>query len=182
MASPWKHPIHGVYYFRKAVPLALQEAVGRKEIRRSLDTKVPKLAKARHAEIALEIETEWDRLRAALGVERADDPAAAPRLVTLSQKDAHALAGEFYREFVAEHEENPGNADAWTRRLLRMTDSLPCRSATWARRTASGTMGCNPNSSRCAGSRARSVRSSSGGAWRWTLRASGCCAAPWRSP
>jgi len=125
MASPWKHPIHGVYYFRKAVPLALQEAVGRKEIRRSLDTKVPKLAKARHAAVALEIEAEWDRLGTALGVNRADDPSVAPRLVTLSQKDAHALAGEFYREFVAEHEDNPGNADAWTRRLLRMTDSLP---------------------------------------------------------
>jgi hypothetical protein len=126
MAKPQKDEKTGVYYFRKGVPLALREAVGLTELRKSLGTKDPAEAKRRHAEVALEVDAEWDRLRAALKLgEGSRDPERRPQLISLSQKDAHALAGEFYREFVAENEANPGSADRWTERLLAMATALP---------------------------------------------------------
>lgn len=126
MAKPQKDEKAGVYYFRKGVPLALREAVGLTELRKSLGTKDPAEAKRRHAEVALEVDAEWDRLRAALRLgEGSRDPERRPQLISLTQKDAHALAGEFYREFVAENEANPGSADRWTERLLAMATALP---------------------------------------------------------
>jgi hypothetical protein len=40
MSRPWKHPRTGVYYFRKVVPEAMRELVGKVEVRRTLGTKV----------------------------------------------------------------------------------------------------------------------------------------------
>lgn len=126
MAAPQKDVKTGVYYFRKGVPLALREAVGLTELRKSLGTKDPVEAKRRHAEVAVEVDAEWDRLRAALKVDESGrDPKRQPQLTSLTQKDAHALAGEFYREFIAENEANPGNAEQWTQRLVAMSTALP---------------------------------------------------------
>ncbi len=47
--SPWKHPKTGVYYFRRAVPAGLREALGW-EVKLSLGTKDPKEAKRLFAE------------------------------------------------------------------------------------------------------------------------------------
>jgi len=44
MAQPWKHPRTGVYWFRKAVPLALHPKIAKREILVSLKTKDPKEA------------------------------------------------------------------------------------------------------------------------------------------
>lgn len=63
MAAPQKDEKTGVYYFRKGVPLALREAVGLTELRKSLGTKDPVEAKRRHAEMAVEVDAEWARLR-----------------------------------------------------------------------------------------------------------------------
>jgi hypothetical protein len=62
-----------------------------------------KQARRRHRAVADEIEAEWDRLRFALEIEGARSPQQPVRLISLSQKDVHGLAGEFYREFVAAH-------------------------------------------------------------------------------
>jgi integrase len=122
MASPWKHPTTGYYYFRKVVPTALREAVGLVEIRRSLDTKDPTLAKELHSIVALEVSAEWRRLRGMVA-SRPGEPEIV--LLSLSQKEAHALAGEFYREFVAAHEEAPGAARDWVVQLMSLDACLP---------------------------------------------------------
>ena len=44
MATPWKHPKTGVYYFRRAVPADAQPKVGKAMIKRSLRTKSPREA------------------------------------------------------------------------------------------------------------------------------------------
>lgn len=126
-ATPWKPPGVDVYYFRKAVPEALWDVVGRREIRRTLRTRDPEVAKARHAEISLEVAAEWDRLRDIVARQRMLE-AKAPhevRLISLSQKDAHALAGELYREHVAAHEDDPGSAVEWDQRLREIFHAIP---------------------------------------------------------
>src|SRR5262245_10437804 len=39
----------------------------------------------------------------------------------LTQREAVALAGEWYREYVAQHEDNPGNPDNWDAALDDLT-------------------------------------------------------------
>ncbi len=91
MARPEKHPKTGVYYLRKRVPADLVALVGRPAIKRSLGTKDVSEARRLHAEALAEIEARWRNLRA--GYFRP------------SAKQMHALAGEFYRAIVREHEE-----------------------------------------------------------------------------
>jgi hypothetical protein len=50
MSRPWKHPRSGVYYLRKGVPEDLRELVGKREEKRSLETRDPAEAKRRHAD------------------------------------------------------------------------------------------------------------------------------------
>jgi integrase len=125
MATLVRRKPSGIWYFRKAVPEALQDAVGHDEILRSLRTTEIGEARRRHRAVADEVEAEWDRLRFALEIEGARAEQQPVRLISLSQKDAHGLAGEFYRELVAVHEADPGSAERWTQRLLAMTDALP---------------------------------------------------------
>ena len=46
MSTPYKHPKTGVYYLRRAVPIELREVIGKTEIKKSLGTKDPTLAKS----------------------------------------------------------------------------------------------------------------------------------------
>ncbi|MGR7996726.1 DUF6538 domain-containing protein [Xanthobacter sp. ZOL 2024] len=62
---PMKHPKTGVYQFRKAVPLALRSLIGKTEVKRSLHTKDPTLARQLHAEVAAEVDREWAEAQAA---------------------------------------------------------------------------------------------------------------------
>jgi len=39
MPRPWKHPKTGIYWFRKEVPAALREKVGKRELKWTLATK-----------------------------------------------------------------------------------------------------------------------------------------------
>jgi hypothetical protein len=63
----------------------------------------PQRAKALRAEWEAVIETRFATLRAKKRGEGHD----------LTQKQAHALAGEWYRWFTGPHEENPGSPDHW---------------------------------------------------------------------
>jgi hypothetical protein len=63
MSRPWKHPNSGVYWLRKGVPEDLRELVGKREEKRSLQTRDPVEAKRRHAEALAEIEARWANLR-----------------------------------------------------------------------------------------------------------------------
>ena len=50
MSRPWKHPNSGVYWLRKGVPEDLRTLVGKREEKRSLQTRDPIEAKQRHAD------------------------------------------------------------------------------------------------------------------------------------
>jgi hypothetical protein len=49
MSRPWKHPSSGVFWFRKGAPEDLRKLVGKREEKRSLQTRDPAEAKRRHA-------------------------------------------------------------------------------------------------------------------------------------
>lgn len=53
---PFRHPETGIFWFRKAVPIALGERVGKREISQSLATRDPDTAKER----AAPLEAEWN--------------------------------------------------------------------------------------------------------------------------
>lgn len=112
MARPWKHPDSGVYYVRKAVPVALQPLVGRSIEKLSLRTKDPEVARARFVVAIRDIEARWATL------------AAGPAV--LSEREAHQLAAPAYDRWIALHRDNPSQnfwrtdlfARLWTRRRL----------------------------------------------------------------
>jgi integrase len=99
MAQPWKHPRTGMYWFRKAVPLALQPKVGKREVQITLRTKDPEEARRLLVKVAAKVQEHWD----ALG--------ASP--LELKPKHIHGLAGEFYRWVIAKDDEDPGKPQQW---------------------------------------------------------------------
>ncbi len=108
MVNPQRHPKTGVYRLRQAVPEALRQPLatllGRdkpvRELIRSLGTRDPQEAKGLMR----------DAMQWADGLLSAARNGARP----LSDRDAHALAGIWYRRRVAEWEADPGAADQWT--------------------------------------------------------------------
>lgn len=104
MTRPHKRPDSSFPAYRKRVPDDLRSIVGKREIKISLRTRDPVEAKIAFARIAAEIEARWAQLRRGV--------------IAVSQKQAVAMAGEIYRELVAAHEENPGEARVWTSKLL----------------------------------------------------------------
>jgi integrase len=118
MTGPWRHP-NGVYYFRKAVPLSLRPALGGKaEVRVSLRTRDLAAAKLVYLEVAAEQQRAWGEAHAA-----SVRPGPVP--LALNNKQVHGLAGEMYREIVAEHEAEPGRPEKWTQALRAMQMALP---------------------------------------------------------
>lgn len=63
MASPWKHPNSGIYYFRRAVPEDLRPIMGKREIKTSLKTRDPHTAKSLFISEAAKTESEFQRAR-----------------------------------------------------------------------------------------------------------------------
>lgn len=109
------------------------DALGRVEILRSLRTKDPEQAKALHAQVTVEVAEEWTRVRKLMDVAARSAPPSSEQivskleLVSLSHKDIHALAGEIYRVFVAENDDDPGEPDDWDRLLGRIEAAMPDR-------------------------------------------------------
>ncbi|SDR08945.1 hypothetical protein SAMN05519103_00696 [Rhizobiales bacterium GAS113] len=110
MSRPFKHPETGVYYFRKAVPDHLREALGKREEKRSLRTKEPAEARRKFAAVASEVERQCATLRS--------------DAVSLTHKEAYALAGRWYGWFVSRFEDDPGSqteaCEGWSGRLAEM--------------------------------------------------------------
>ena len=100
MSRPWKHPNSGVYWLRKGVPEDLRELVGKREEKRSLQTRDAVQAKRRHAEALAEIEVRWANLR------------AGPKAVT--EREAHQLAITVHDRWLRQHLENPSQQTAWS--------------------------------------------------------------------
>lgn len=93
MSRPQKHPKTGIYQFRKRVPERLQALLGKKEEKVTLGTRNLAEAKVLHAKIAAEVEERWHLL--AVGSQ------------SLSEKQAMGIAGEVYRDIVAQYDDNP---------------------------------------------------------------------------
>lgn len=96
MTQPFKHPVTGIYQFRKRVPNDLISLVGKREEKVSLGTRDPREAKVIHARISAEIEARWAQLRRGR--------------ISLTHKQALGIAGEIYRERVRQHENEPARA------------------------------------------------------------------------
>lgn len=96
MTQPFKHPVTGIYQFRKRVPKDLIPLVGKREEKVSLGTRDPREAKVLHAGISAEVEARWSQL--------------SKGRVSLTHKQALAMAGEIYREYVAAHEDTPAKS------------------------------------------------------------------------
>ena len=58
MASPYKHPKTGMYWFRRRVPDALRPYVGKTILQRTLDTKNPFEAKRNFLTVAAAVDRE----------------------------------------------------------------------------------------------------------------------------
>lgn len=99
MPQPFKHPKTGVYYFRKVIPVALRETIGKSEWRESLKTKDIREAKRLYPEVALKVDAQL--AQAAQG--------GSP--ISLTHKQIAALAGHWYADQVGMFEDNPGNPD-----------------------------------------------------------------------
>src|SRR5687767_7323753 len=111
MAAPWVHPKTGMLWYRKVIPPRARHLFGGKwEVRRSLKTRDPREAKARHAQIAAEIEA------------RIATFGAPPQRLTYQEQCM--LAGEWYRRKRDEWEPDPGDAEGWAAVWLNFRDDL----------------------------------------------------------
>lgn len=99
MPRPSKHQKTGVYYFRVRVPRDLKELLGRSEVKMSLQTKDPTIAKERFAEQEKRTATEWKALRA--------------RPSPMPHRQLVALSGQFYEQIMEMVRDEPGEAEIW---------------------------------------------------------------------
>lgn len=104
MTRPHKRSDSSFLFYRKRVPDDLRAIIGKTEIKISLRTRDPVEAKIAHAKVAAEVEARWARLRRGV--------------ISVSQKQAVAMAGEIYRELLVTYEENPGEPGDWKGSLL----------------------------------------------------------------
>lgn len=112
MYEPWEHPRSKVWWFRRRVPARLARFGLKGEIKESLGTKDWDEAVLLCAERNLEVERGWRNLESGWGKQ----PDA------LSHRQIVALAGEFYREMVANHRDDPGRPFDWERSLAKDAD------------------------------------------------------------
>jgi len=101
MITPWKNPRSENLWFRRRVPAEVVAFMGRREIRFSLGTSDSKLAQIRCMEENVKLERTWH------------EHVHGKIYAKLSQRQIVALAGEFYREMLAAHRDNPGDPADW---------------------------------------------------------------------
>lgn len=105
MIEPWENPRSDVYWFRRRIPVKLVGFMGRTELKFSLKTKNWDEAVLLCNEENLKLERMWyEHLHGRTHTE-------------LTQLQVAALAGEFYRETVAAHRDNPGKPSDWENSL-----------------------------------------------------------------
>ncbi len=112
MARPYPHPKTGVYWLRKGVPEGLREAVGKRELKRSLETKDAKVAR----NLAPAVLAEFNAILAA-----ASDPVG--QAASLRQIDS--AIGAWYREQSARYADDPGDAAHWDEVRSYYSDLVP---------------------------------------------------------
>ena len=114
MSRPWRHPQTGIWHWRGRLPTDVGKTllnlhvtvdvageVSRVRLRPitkvSLRTRDPAEALPRHASVQTQLQQRWR--------------AARNGVVTLSNRDVHALAGIWYRDLVTTHRDDPGDPD-----------------------------------------------------------------------
>jgi len=113
MSRPYAHPKTRVYWLRKVVPAELRALVGKRELIESLKTKDPREARRLYPAVLARFDA---ILAAARHGERING--------WLSQRDIHALCGEFYRSEVQRVGDSPGHEDDWDLELSLLCDRL----------------------------------------------------------
>jgi integrase len=109
MYEPWEHPRSKVWWSRRRVPARLARFGLKGEIKESLGTKDWDEAVLLCAERNLEIERNWRDLERGW-----------PRAPTiLLHRQIVGLAGEFYREMVEKHRDDPGRPLEWEQLLQK---------------------------------------------------------------
>ncbi|MFL5012710.1 DUF6538 domain-containing protein [Rhizobium sp.] len=127
MTQPFRHPKTGIYQFRKRVPKHLLEIIGKSEEKVSLGTRDPREAKVQHAKIAAQVEARWAQL--------------GKGLMSLSFKQAVAMSGEIYRDFVSKHSE-------WPNKLSGIAFLLANKQAKKGKSPLVSVAGANPEGAR----------------------------------
>ncbi|MDQ0510634.1 site-specific integrase [Ancylobacter amanitiformis] len=108
---PKRDPKSGNWRFRKVVPERLRQQIGRGEIVRWLGTNAAEARK-----LNADLHLEWDAKFASL----------SKGVTTLTRKQARALAGRWYRWFVASREDDPGtDPEGWLLTLETLRDLEP---------------------------------------------------------
>lgn len=74
LSRPWRHPKSGVYWYRRRVPKDLKLLLRRSEVKESLGTKDPLLARVRFLRKACEVEDFWSNLGSGHSFEQATPP------------------------------------------------------------------------------------------------------------
>ncbi len=110
----------GIYYFRRAVPDRLREAVGKTMLQISLRTGDLTLAKRKHAVVAAEVAAAWSALEGRRPAASAD----ASATTAITRADAMALAGEIYADLVEQHQYDAGEPEHWEAALTRLRPAL----------------------------------------------------------
>lgn len=103
MARPVKHAKTGIFQLRVRVPEALKSIIGKTEIKESLGTRDPMVAKSLHAKRMVEIAEQFAGLRQ--GVRK------------ISIEDAVAIAGVFYHRVIKDYK---GKDPRFTRHRMQM--------------------------------------------------------------
>src|SRR5690242_7423977 len=91
MARPWKHPVTGVYWFRKVVPAALGDIIGKRELKWSLGTKDPAEARRRYPAAAEQADTMLANAKRGI----------KPGGVSLTAEQIEGLGGEWLKRKLA---------------------------------------------------------------------------------
>ncbi len=104
VARPWKRPKTGIYWSRKRVPEDLIAVLGKREEKRSLETRDAAEAKRLHVEALSALEAQWANLR------------TGPR--TLTEMEAHGLAALAHDFWPERHRDNPSEQVLWPTHLF----------------------------------------------------------------
>ena len=116
MSRPWRHPQTHIWHWRGRLPADVaKKLVGERVMldvagevsavtlraitKVSLRTKDEREALFRHASVHAQLQQRW--------------AAARKVAVSLSHQQLHALAGVWYRDLIATHEDDPGDLDSW---------------------------------------------------------------------
>lgn len=128
MSLPWRHPKSGIWYFRERVPASLRASlrgititltvageprgvrVG-EAIKVSLATKDRQTARDRHRDVASQVSKLYASRREGEGL-------------SLTHEQVLQLAGEWYRQIVADYRANPGDPVGWEEGATPIQEAL----------------------------------------------------------